>query len=656
MMQNFRKLSNNLLFKIFLGFLALSFVLFGVSNFVLGGFGQWVAEVNGQKISYNQFQKALEDDKQMIYQNGGAGNEEAAKYIASEQFKSDVISRMVNKIIIQKLKKDLGVNASKKLILETIAEDPNLKGADGKFSPNLFKESLAKSGLSEEQYINNIQNDIAAMMIIQSFSLVAPTDQGMVAELAKFYQEKRVADLVTISLKNIPAIDNPGDKELAKFFEKQASNFAIPANRKVDYLHFSRADLLKNIKLSESEIADEYNNNKDQFLKPETRNFYNVVFEQKDKAEEFLAALKKEAAGDNAKLSEVFASLAKKMASKDKKSLILENVARQGLLPDLANPLFLLKEGQNSEVLTSPLGYHVFLLTKITGAAPVTIAEAREQISKKLLQNKQEQLVKDKIGAIEDELLTSNSLAKTAEKFDFKVSKDLPKFDENGLDLNGKQVAEIKGFDDLVQNVFLLPINQTSKLYYSKTNDQFYALLVREINESKTRELDEVKSQAIASYKQNMAIEKFKELATNIAKELKANPQNVAAIVSKYKLKFEKNREFPRMYFVDYQGKKIPYANKFLDELFTLKIGEATSLQANSTSPDSAEVIVGILREIKKAPDTSKEQINSLMAEMSNSFKQEIMQQYYQYIQKKFPVKFNQKLLQQLNETTKNSK
>jgi peptidyl-prolyl cis-trans isomerase D len=662
MMQNFRKLSNNLLFKIFLGFLALSFVMFGVSNFVLGGFGEWVAEVDGQKISYSQFQKAEEDAKQAIYQNGGANNDEATKYIESEQFKSDVIGRMINKIIIEKLKNDLGINASRELILATIAEDPNLKGVDGKFSSELFKQSLARSGVSEEQYINNIQNEITAMMIIQSFSLVAPVDQTIVADLAQFYQEKRVADLVTISLKNIPEIKDPSDEELKKFFEKRAADFSIPANREANYLHFSRGDLLKNITLTDAEIADEYSKNKDQFLKPETRNFYNVIFDQKEKAEEFLAALKKETAGEQSKLSENFEILAKKMVGKDKKSLILENVSKQSLIPDLANSLFLLKEGQNSEVLSSPLGYHVFLLTKINQSAPIAIAEAKKQISHKLLQDKQEKLLKDKISAIEDELLTSNSLEDVAAKFGFKVSKDLPKFDENGADLTGKAVLEIKALDDFAKNAFSLAAKQTSKLYYSKTSDQFYALMVEEINDAKTRKLEEVKSQVIAAYKENMAVQKLRQLAENIAKELKEKPQDLASLVSKYKLKFETNREFPRMYFVDYQGKKIPYADKFLSELFSLKIGEATSLQSNSASKNSSinssgpEFIVGILRQIKKAPEASKEQINSLMSEMSNSFKQEIMQQYYQYIQKKFPVKFNQKLMDQMKEAAKNSK
>lgn len=653
MMQQFRKLSNHFLFKIFLGFLALSFVLFGVSNFVLGGFGQWVAEVDGQKISYTQFQREMESNRQIVYQNAGANSQEASKYLASDQFKSDSLNKMVNKIIIQKLKQDLGVIPSKELILQTIAEDPNLKGVDGKFSTDLYKDMVARSGLSEEQYISNVQNEIAAMMIIQSLSLVAPTDKDLALDLAQFYQEKRVADLITISAKNVPAIAAPTNKEIESFFEKHTSDFSTLANRKVEYLHFASKDLAKNIQVSESEITDEYNNNKEQFSKPESRNFYNVTFEKKEQADKFLVNLKEKTA--NNQLSSAFIALAKEMTDKDQKSLTLENITRQSLIPDLANPLFLLKEGQHSEVLTSPLGYHVFLLTKINQPAPIPLAEAKKQISEKLLQNKKEKLLKDKVGQIEDELLTSNSLEKTGAKFGFQVVKDLPKLDQNGAGLNGQKIDQIKGFDDFVDNAFSLALNQTSKLYYSKANDQFYAVMVTEINDAKARKLDEVRPEVTARYMANIKAKKLQELANNIAKELKEKPQNMAAIIAKYQLKLEKNHEFPRMIFIDYQGRKIPYASKFLEELFAIKLGDVTSPQLNADAKTSQEFIIGILREIKKAPEPKKEEINSLTEELSSSFKQEVLQQYYQYIQKKFPVKINQKLLEQMSEAAKKS-
>ena len=65
-MEIFRKLANNFSFKIILGFVALSFVMFGISGFILGNPNSWVAKVGGKTISLNNFNRALNSDKKII--------------------------------------------------------------------------------------------------------------------------------------------------------------------------------------------------------------------------------------------------------------------------------------------------------------------------------------------------------------------------------------------------------------------------------------------------------------------------------------------------------------------------------------------------------------------------------------------------------------
>jgi peptidyl-prolyl cis-trans isomerase D len=99
-MNLFRKLASNIFFKIILGFVALSFVLFGVSGFILGSPNSWVAKVGGTTIGYSQFSKALQADRDSILSvNRG---EEAMKYLESDQFQSEVLGRLVNKAMIEK--------------------------------------------------------------------------------------------------------------------------------------------------------------------------------------------------------------------------------------------------------------------------------------------------------------------------------------------------------------------------------------------------------------------------------------------------------------------------------------------------------------------------------------------------------------------------
>ena len=90
-MQLFRKLAGNIFFKIILAFIALSFVLFGVSGFILNGPSSWVAKIGGKTISQTAFMKEMQKNRDMILQaNKG---EEALKYLESENVGEPVSER-----------------------------------------------------------------------------------------------------------------------------------------------------------------------------------------------------------------------------------------------------------------------------------------------------------------------------------------------------------------------------------------------------------------------------------------------------------------------------------------------------------------------------------------------------------------------------------
>ena len=120
-MQLFRKLAENIFFKILLAFVALTFVLFGISGFILGSPNSWVAKVGNTTIGYSAFNSELQSSREAVLASNKSP--EAAKYIDSKQFQSDVLNRLVNKVMIEKLHEEFGVEASKELILESVAKD-----------------------------------------------------------------------------------------------------------------------------------------------------------------------------------------------------------------------------------------------------------------------------------------------------------------------------------------------------------------------------------------------------------------------------------------------------------------------------------------------------------------------------------------------------
>jgi len=635
-MQLFRKLAGNIFFKIILAFIALSFVLFGVSGFILSGPSSWVAKIGGKTISQTAFMKEMQKNREMILQaNKG---EEALKYLESEQFKSDILNRMVNAVIIEKLSDNLGVQASKNLILQEVAKDQNFKDKDGKFDRSAFQNFLKKNGINEEQYVKIVQDEVVASIVVQSLAAAAPADARSASANAEFKQQTRFADVVKITMSNTAKVTAPSEADLNSFFEKNKQNYAAPEMRKVSYLKFSRKDFAKDMAVSDEEIAAEYEKNKDQFQRPESRNLYHVLFDNEASAKEFVQKLDAAAGSDKLNLSSEFAKLAKEIQKKSQKDIALNKVTQKDIMPELANVIFKLAVNERSDSVKSPLGFHVFLLNEIIKSQPIALAEVKDMIKTQLLQGRQDKVLQAKVSEIDDAILASNSLSEAAQKFSLKINSNPVLINQTGQDNKGVEVSEIKSLEGFAANAFATAKGQASKLFYSKTSDEFYSVKVEEIEVAHEKKLEEVKSQAMADLSAKIQYEKLQEFATKVGDEIHKNPSEISQIAAKYKLSVERNKEFPRIFYINYQGRQIPYASKFLEELFSVKVGEATGINSQGIQ----EFTIGVLRSIKQ-PSIGEAQIANAKKEAENAFRNEVAQGYNSFMLKKYPIKVNDK-------------
>ena len=80
------------------------------------------------------------------------------------------------------------------------------------------------------------------------------------------------------------------------------------------------------------------------------------------------------------------------------------------------------------------------------------------------------------------------------------------------------------------------------------------------------------------------------------------------------------------------------YKNQFLEDVFVTKIGEST--KAISVSP--GEYLIGVVRKNQKSKFNTEEvvQVKKKAVEMLAT---DIMSEYNQYLQKKYPIEVNEK-------------
>lgn len=624
-MTDFKKKFNNIIFKVFIGFLILSFVFFGVSSFILGNSSLWVAKINGNKISYNKLKKSLEIDRELLLKTN-PNNERAINYVNSARFQIDVLRKLINQELLSNIGKKYDIKADKRLILESVANDPNFN-ENGKFNKNYFRYFLAQNGLNEKKYIEIVENEIINAIVVNSLSASSPVDEITARKISDLNKEQRYADIVKISERNLKTIKQPKDSDLKTIYQENQDNFVINETRDVSYLAFNREKLIDKITVSEAELKEYYNKNQENYKIAEKRDFYHIIFKEEKKAQNFLDKIKK----SNNKTSE-FIELASK-SGKSKSQIQINNADKNNILPELSDKVFALKKGEISQVLKSDLGYHIFLTKNIKTANYISYDKIKAEIKKEVLADKSQRLIEEKISNIENFLLSSNSLEETAKNFNLGQIKSVKSIDQNYQN----------SLTDFSNKAFLLNKNQTSNLYSAQ--NKFFALKVNEIYPKTIKDFSKVKTELKNIYfKQQKAIQ-LKKLAQKISSEIQENPKKAYQIAKKYNLKFIRNKKFNRFNDVKIGDQKVRLADSFHKELFDLKVNNSTSYH----KIENNQFQIGILKKINPRKASTRE-INNYQKELSNIYRGEILNEFNNYLQKEFNIEVNQKFLKSLSQ------
>ena len=156
----------------------------------------------------------------------------------------------------------------------------------GTFSQGRFVSALSQAGLSEGDYLAQLDKSIISQQISDSISLGAKFPNSISEELAKYELERRIAKIISFDIKPdeqpIPDVN-----EIRDWFKKNIENYDAPALRDIKLLLISPEELKSKVELSLDEMKEAFEQRSDEFKTPEKRVVRQMVFET---AEQALAA------------------------------------------------------------------------------------------------------------------------------------------------------------------------------------------------------------------------------------------------------------------------------------------------------------------------------------------------------------------------------
>ncbi|RIC30154.1 peptidylprolyl isomerase, partial [Escherichia coli] len=225
MMDSLRTAANSLVLKIIFGIIIVSFILTGVSGYLIGGGNNYAAKVNDQEISRGQFENAFNSERNRMQQQlGDQYSELAANEGYMKTLRQQVLNRLIDEALLDQYARELKLGISDEQVKQAIFATPAFQ-VDGKFDNSRYNGILNQMGMTADQYAQALRNQLTTQQLING---VAGTDfmlKGETDELAALVAQQRVVREATIDVNALAAKQPVTEQEIASYYEQNKNNF-----------------------------------------------------------------------------------------------------------------------------------------------------------------------------------------------------------------------------------------------------------------------------------------------------------------------------------------------------------------------------------------------------------------------------------------------
>ncbi|HFZ8993884.1 TPA: peptidylprolyl isomerase [Citrobacter freundii] len=518
MMDSLRTAANSLVLKIIFGIIIVSFILTGVSSYLIGGGKNYAAKVNGQEISRGQFENAFNSERNRMQQQlGDQYSELAANENYMKTLRQQTLNRLIDEALLDQYARELKLGISDEQVKQAIFATQAFQ-VDGKFDNNRYNAIVNQMGMTADQYAQALRNQLTTQQLISG---IAGTDfmlKGETDELAALVSQQRVVREATIDVNALAAKQQATDQEVSSFYEQNKNRFMMPEQFRVSYIKMDAATMQQTV--SDAEIQSYYDQHQDQFTQPQRTRYSIIQTKTEDEAKAVLDALNK--GGD-------FAALAKE---KSADIISARNGGDMGWLEDATTPPELknagLKEkGQLSGVIKSSVGFLVARLDDVQPAQVKPLSEARDDIAAKVKQEKALDAYYALQQKVSDAASNDNESLASAEQAAGVKAVETGWFSRDSLpaELNFKPVADAIFNGGLVGENGMPGSNSD---IITVDGDRAFVLRIAGHKPEAVKPLADVKEQATALVKHNKAEQQAKLDADKLLVELKAGKGDAA--------------------------------------------------------------------------------------------------------------------------------
>lgn len=515
MLRNIHKASSTWLGKAVMatvmGFLVISFAIWGIGDIFRGGFGRNdVASVGGTDISIEEFRRFYNDRLQQL-------SRESRRVITPDQARAlglgpQALEQMIAQVTLDEQARKMHLGLSNQDVATRITADPSFRGPGGQFNRVRFEQIIRDLGYTEGRFVNEQRSTMLRRQIAQTVGGDVTVPAAALAALNQFQNEKRDIDYVVLGPAQAGAVPSPMPDEVEKYYEEHKAAFRAPEYRKITLLVLSPAELAKPSEIKDADAQTYFEQHKDQYGRPEKRDVHQIVFPDDAQAQ----AAKQEIASGTS-----FEQIAEKRGLKPSDTDLGTMTKAQIVDLAIAQAAFSLAEGAVSDPIKGRFGTVLVKVGKIEPGEQVTFQQVEPQIKQTLAEQRARSAINDLRDKVEDERASGATLTETAKKLSLK-SAAIDAIDRSGRAPDGQPVPALKDVPPtLVSSAFASDVGVDNEAI-SLPAGGFVYYDVSGITPSHDRPLAEVRPEVEARWRAEQIGKRLADDAKQMLDKLKA--------------------------------------------------------------------------------------------------------------------------------------
>ncbi|MGB0187050.1 MAG: SurA N-terminal domain-containing protein [Aequoribacter sp.] len=489
MLQDIRNSTQGPVFKVIVGLIVLSFALFGVESILLGGSDDSVALVNGDKIRAVEVQQAANRQKQQIASMLGENFDPSL--IDDAQLSARALEGLVGNKLQQQWAESLGLTASDVQLGAQVAAIPAFQ-IDGKFSAELYKQSLAAAGFTpltfrEALRVDEIVKQLNGGLLASEF--VTAAEAQALARVNGETRSVRYAKVAGDRFQNTVEITQ---SQIQAYYDSNATQFVSEEAVVLDYIMLRADDFVEPV--AEADLRAAYEQEISSYAyQNEARVSHILLIQGDDEADEAYAQRIQSA---QAALTdgEAFSVVAERLSDDIGSSSDggdLGYTAGDVFPAEMEEAIKGLEINQVSGPVLTDAGTHLITVTDRRSSEPPSFVEMRSELEANLSQADAQRRLVSQVEALKDLTYTATDLREPAQTLGLEVIRSAPITRRGGNGVLGDDRVITAAFSDLV-------IEEGWSEVIEVSENEFVALKLVEHQPSAPQSVDQVSDRIVS--------------------------------------------------------------------------------------------------------------------------------------------------------------